>query len=353
MKSSKNIFTLSAFLLLSISLLVFNSCIKELEFETEQLDQLFVFDGTLDNRVGTQKLLISRTGEFGKQVFEPVTGGNVVLKNDIGDSWAYEEFEAGSYYLFDFAGEVGRSYHIEGLMPNGKTYKSKPEKMHPPIPIEELIFDFGTEEFNQENGNISDIGKCNIFAQLRLPVSEEGVFVKWQTENIYQFTGLPNAFNVFMRCFIPGELDRQGIAVLSSNLNTSGAPILKKVSQKGMDWTFNETQYFNVTQSSISEEAFLYWQKIDRVTNDVGTLFDAPPASVIGNMINESDPELPVLGYFRVESSVIERIKVNPNQIPIQIPAKYCGLNRLSSPSECSNCLGFPNSTEMKPSWWE
>lgn len=56
--------------------------------------------------------------------------------------------------------------------------------------------------------------------------------------------------------------------------------------------------YIVVQQRALTEEAYSYWQQLQKTTESLGGLFDPLPSQVIGNVHNINNSFEPVLGYF-------------------------------------------------------
>ena len=63
-----------------------------------------------------------------------------------------------------------------------------------------------------------------------------------------------------------------------------------------------------VTQMRLSEDAYRYWQMMERNASDVGGLFSPEPSEFRGNVVNRDNPEELVLGYVGVMQVVRESI---------------------------------------------
>lgn len=64
-------------------------------------------------------------------------------------------------------------------------------------------------------------------------------------------------------------------------------------------------------QEGISEEAWRYYEAMERNSTDVGGLFSPEPSEMRGNVYNENDPSELVLGYVSVSAPVIRRFFVS------------------------------------------
>jgi Domain of unknown function (DUF4249) len=66
-----------------------------------------------------------------------------------------------------------------------------------------------------------------------------------------------------------------------------------------------------VRQYAISQQAYEYWQNLKINTEQLGSIFDAQPSQLTGNIHCVSNPNEPVLGYISASSETSERIFVN------------------------------------------
>jgi len=63
-----------------------------------------------------------------------------------------------------------------------------------------------------------------------------------------------------------------------------------------------------VNQYSLNEDEYNYWEKLQNVTENVGSLYDITPVSIPGNIYCIEDPSEQVLGYFSVSAKTSKRI---------------------------------------------
>jgi hypothetical protein len=68
-----------------------------------------------------------------------------------------------------------------------------------------------------------------------------------------------------------------------------------------------------VNQYSVNEDEYAYWEKLQNISEDVGSLYDITPSSVPGNIYCVEDPSEQVLGYFSVSAKTSKRIYIAPH----------------------------------------
>ena len=70
-----------------------------------------------------------------------------------------------------------------------------------------------------------------------------------------------------------------------------------------------------LTQESLSETAYRYWETMKRNSGDVGGLFSPEPFEMRGNIVNLEDPDEAVVGYISAAVPSTRRIFINSEKI--------------------------------------
>ncbi|NCD69158.1 DUF4249 domain-containing protein [Mucilaginibacter agri] len=84
-------------------------------------------------------------------------------------------------------------------------------------------------------------------------------------------------------------------------------------------------------QYALTKEAYEYWQKIKKNTEQLGSIFDAQPSALTGNLHNLNDANEPVLGYIGASSVTSKRFLIGHNSLPISSAVYY-------PPPDSSDC---------------
>lgn len=91
-----------------------------------------------------------------------------------------------------------------------------------------------------------------------------------------------------------------------------------EIAERVVNNTFAERHAFTVYQVSLTPEAFDYWRRIKLSINQPGSIFDTPPAPIVGDISNEETEEL-ALGYFEVSNFILSLFFVYPYNILFSI----------------------------------
>ncbi|HEV2480744.1 MAG TPA: DUF4249 domain-containing protein [Puia sp.] len=105
-----------------------------------------------------------------------------------------------------------------------------------------------------------------------------------------------------------------------------------------------------VRQYAITEDAFNYWQLIQKTTDNIGTLFDVQPTQLIGNIHCTTNPTQPVIGFISATSMQQQRLNILHtwlNSWPHNEPGNTCDTMTLSG--NAGYTLIWPNPGAY---WW-
>jgi len=72
-----------------------------------------------------------------------------------------------------------------------------------------------------------------------------------------------------------------------------------------------------IKQYALTKGAFEYWQKLKKNTEQLGSIFDAQPSDLKGNLHNINDASEPVMGYISASNQTSKRFIIGHNSIPL------------------------------------
>lgn len=70
-----------------------------------------------------------------------------------------------------------------------------------------------------------------------------------------------------------------------------------------------------VKQRALSPECYLFYEKMRKNTETVGSIFDALPSDIKGNIENISDPSEPVIGFVDVSTQTEKRLFISADEL--------------------------------------
>ncbi|MDF2158817.1 DUF4249 domain-containing protein [Algoriphagus sp. CAU 1675] len=315
-------------------LLVPVACIDPYEVDIEEGEQLLTVEGIVTTQPGPHRIRLTKSDTYGS-VFEglirPVTGATVIIRDDLGEVIFLEENaeERGAYYTpSGFSAVIGRSYSLQIQTQDGKVYTSLPEKVEDVPQIKDLSV--ATLRIPVE-GETNDRSGIQVIAEIDDPV-EENNFYLWQNgPSVYVLETRPDLYTprpsdtnpsrdpqpkpCCITCFRSEDIGNQSVFIAQDdNFNglTTQIPVAF-IEDDGL--RFVNTYRIDIRQIGISQEAYRFLKLVKQQVEISGSVFDPPPATIRGNMINLENPEEVILGYFIVGAEDTKRLYIDKNDL--------------------------------------
>ncbi len=95
-----------------------------------------------------------------------------------------------------------------------------------------------------------------------------------------------------------------------------------------------------VTQTALTKQAYTFWENLKKSTESLGSIFDAQPSQLIGNIRNIADANEPVIGYISAGTTQTKRIYINKIQLPVGFVTKYpypCSIDTAKTSTDLTN----------------
>lgn len=362
---SKFLKIISLFLILLVG-----GCVEQISFPLERTDrERLIVSGMITDLAGPHTVFLSETTSNARQPLladeerkiytlndlpRPVQGASVALfSEETGFVGNYFEIKPGEYQLNGRVAFPGQRYFLQIFVGN-RSYRSTSQLMPESIGSDALSFEFTQTRV----GNNPEVDAAVIYSDVTLPDSNEDFYLRWMVDEAFywQLTFFPNPFNIPPpECFVFGIVDAERLTMIDGTLLQNAQSSRQLLGVRPVDESFLSLHYFNVTQLSITKEAYDYWFKVREVVNNTGSVFDSPPAPIRGNITNSEDPEEVVLGFFEVAKAKLTRISTNRSDVPFFL-SDVCpftpGRPRNQYPSTCLSCAAWGNSSNQAPSWW-
>jgi hypothetical protein len=357
----KNVF-LRAIEKISIAF-VLAGCLTPIEIETNPAAGFgkVVISGQISTITDRNYVEIGTTSSEG-HLPDAISGALVSLHDNFGGiTYFQENFEkAGRYELPYLAGIPGRVYTIQVELPNHQVYTSKTEVMPTAVGLDEVYYTFVDEEFIDFEGSLQTSTFLKAYVKPTFPNSKP-YLCRWAVEEVYQIkpTDLPDPFGYTPPdCFVTQNADPQRITLFDGREFSGDLTSDLLVTSREIDQTFHHRHYFSIYHSALTSEAFDYWTKVNVLANQTGSIFDTPPAEIIGNISNVNDPDEKVYGFFQATNQTMQRFYVLSAYLPEQAWLEpYCEYTSVKPelyqyPPPCQDCLNVRNSSYTRPDWF-
>jgi hypothetical protein len=365
-KNSKNILLLLAFFMA-----IAYSCVREIDFlvDTEGTETLVV-DGNFTDQNGPHRVYLTRPNKYAVNSFINVQDAQITIKDDQGNQANYEVAgESGHPYFYQlpvgvFQGVPGRSYHLEIKLADGKTYQSVPQMMPNRVKIDSIPVKGRIETKVSTVDVVVENKTALISAAMTVPNDGKNYYFRWEASAVYIFFELVRPGPLpppTHTCYIFDDFNNQ-VLPLQSLKGKNGQSQKVDIGSKLFDKSFDDVQYLTVVQRSLNKESFDYWEKIKKISLPEGTIFDAPPGAVRGNVFNVNDKTETPLGFFEVAAVDTLRKRVNSRDLGDGFLFNNWCTDPYYSPDppylvqplpECYDCQILPNSSLKKPWYWQ
>ncbi|HNV28201.1 MAG TPA: DUF4249 family protein [Cyclobacteriaceae bacterium] len=336
-------------------LLLIDSCLSPIDFKVNNQGGIVIVSGKISTLDESHVLSIGLSASSNR-VPIPITNALVFLIDDQGSRLRCINLENGKYQLPEgFKAAPSISYLLEISLPDGRVYQSKPEKVPDLVGTGKTSFTVTDEETTDIDGTVRKRNMLEIYTDVSLP--KKGLFIHWSVEELFVLvpTDFPDVFNTIPpNCYVTNLVDPQRITLYNgSEVNATEINKLY-LGKREINKAFLTRYVLTVKQSSISNLYYEYLRKVNILVNQSGSIFDTPPASIVGNFTCITNPSEIVLGYFHVENVSFDRISIFPFDIPFYI-APNCTYDPTKPEylydRECLNCSSVSNSSTIPPPW--
>jgi len=309
---------------LFLFILLVNSCVVEFIPEIDEEQELLVVEGLITDQPEPYIILISKSLPIGEEnVARPLSGCDVWVSDDLGSTYSLQESVAGTFVTdpANFQGVIGRKYtlHINTNPAfNSLYYESLPMELKPVPPIDSIYYEKVIIE--DIYGLWPDVEGCQIYLDTHDPVNN-CKFYRWEYNETWEIRLPVKIINDV--CWVSEKSDRINI----KNTSVLDNDIINRYPLK---YISNKTDRLKVkysilvNQYSLNDNEYLYWEKVQTMSQNVGGLYDKIPSAIPSNIWCIDDPNIKVLGYFSVSAKSSKRIFIKDNFQGIINPYERC-----------------------------
>jgi hypothetical protein len=320
-------------------------CVEEYNPNIPTEDHLLVIDGSILQGNEQQTIVVTRSTSILNPEFIAVEGCQVIVTDDRNNSFYFEEESPGKYHA-----EIDSAYLVIGVKfklsietPDKQVYESAFEEMYDSPPIDSLYFvqesNSSDQAYPNENGvrlNVDVYAKEEFAGYYRWKIHDtwesrssnskidkmlvgvKDTFIttyKYDTANLeyvrdkaipipeFAYFNKPDTFHI---CYLESELDEFFFSSTSNMVANSRKRVPLHFVPNGPKLSYRYSCL--VSQYSLSENAFTYWQtKVTELTES-GGLYAAQPSQNMSNIKNINNDQETVIGYFWVSALREKRV---------------------------------------------
>jgi len=189
----------------------------------------------------------------------------------------------------------------------------------------------------------------HVYVDTTFPSDKSAINIKWEISTDYEFRELGQQGVESKSCWIKDISKNNNVVVVNAE-EVNGYQLKEQpVFSRLIDTKFFMRYGIQVFQQSISDAAFDFWERVNEESNRSGNVYERPPSRIKGNVTNTSDPDIDILGLFYV--TAIDSASVILLSTDVEGAPRPCSLY-MEKKDICYNCLLIPNSSIVKPDYW-
>ncbi|MDF9800250.1 hypothetical protein OKW21_005513 [Catalinimonas alkaloidigena] len=343
-------------------MMLLTTCIDRIELdESLSGEPLLVVDAVITNADEPYTVKLSYTSSS-LQTYEgeELRGAEVFITDEENNRADMSEVDAGEYATDPdfFCGEVGKTYTLYIITPDGRTYASLPESM-PEVPaIDSIYFELESRPYESSIGTILDEWGLQFYLNTGSGDNQTGYY-RWSWMETYEFIApltTPMQLNIPV-CYQSGTQTRY-LNIASTQGLSRDRIERQKISFVAKSGRKLQRRYsLLVKQYALTERAYTFWKNVQVQQENSGSVFAPPPSPIPGNMYNVNDDREVVLGYFQVSSVTEQRKFVKRSEVPAGPGGSPGGFSECIAGDEeaadyCYDCSLLIGTTTETPSFW-
>ncbi len=334
---------------LAMVIVSFYSCQKPLDLKATSTNaNILVVEGLINTATDFTTIKLSRTVIIGnKTTANPEGGATISIENAQATVTTLKEIAKGTYSSSPVILNLDRTkqYRLRIKMANGKIYLSDlvDVKVTPPIDsVGYAVKNNGIQLYvnTHDDTNTSRYYLYNYAETWRF--------------NARYFSTLVSNGSVFIQRmqgqFINECFGDEGSANIL--LNSTAALNQDVVYQFPLTFIDGKSEKISVkystlvTQTTLTKEAYVFWENLKKSTESLGSIFDAQPSQLIGNIHNIADASEPVIGYISAGTTQTKRIFISKQELPSNFITEYpfaCRIDTAKTPADADLSIKTPN----------
>jgi hypothetical protein len=334
-----NLFKHAKVLLVAVVVSVcFSSCTEPFSPEPQGSRSLLVVEGHISDNAEPNTIRLSRAQPLNSNGSAPESGAFVSVSNREGTIFDFSEMAPGVYQSDPacFTGQPGVSYqlHIETI--DGSQYRSDEVALKPTPAIDSVYFE-RERRFTDLTGEELDGIKILVDTH---DENNGTRYYRYEWVATYQIkVPFPSQWELAP----DGSFALVDYYSICYNSDTSKNILTTNTLQLGEDrLTAFELNYINtisyrlrtmysinIRQYALDDRGYIYWNQLNKNSENLGTLFDPTPYPIIGNVRNTNDSDEAVLGYFDASTVSEKRLYITReelDELALMYPTNPCVL---------------------------
>jgi len=277
-----------------------------------------VVEGVINTGSDSTSIRLSRTEQLSStNQVNPELHANLTILSKSGGNYPLAEKGIGYYSAPGLNSGSSDTYSLKIVTSDGKAYQSDFVVAKNSPPIDSVYYRL------QSNG-------LNIYADTHDP-SRNSTYYRWDYIETYKYHSASNSLDSAItspkdtvitrtrQVFTCYRSDTSSNIILNSSVKLakdiiSNNPITAIISSSEK---IGDRYSILVKQYALTADAFNYYQQLKKNTEQLGSIFDAQPSELPGNIHCISDPSEAVIGYITAGTPAQSRIFIDVRNLPV------------------------------------
>jgi hypothetical protein len=350
----------------------FNSCKEVYHPKLDEAEKMLVVEGILTDESNVITVRLGNAVPFRDQAYLPEQNATLIVFDDLGREFIFQEEDPGIYESKSFQYEYGRTYTLLIKTSKNKYYRSSPQTLFPKTNLDTITAIVTTKTLQTtKNGELilKTLPGIEFFTIINDKASpsyyrfSNTVLVEYKEKQDYiemPYDTLPQLFNCWKKYFpnqffnlsepfnnLDKHIQTLSFCPLDSGYFSIVQELYIRFPESDIQY-WRSLYYFGITikQVRLNFDVYQYYKDINRQLEANNRIFDPVSFQTRGNITCDIDPEEPVLGVFEAVSTSIRSYSFSDFQLDKSVKFKEIKpLNMENIPYE-GKCYNY------YPSFW-
>jgi hypothetical protein len=276
-----------------------------------------VVEGVINSGADSTFIKLSRTVNLSsKVVINPVLNATVTVEGDQNTTYPLTAGASGSYVSAGLNLDNAHKYRLRIKTADNKEYVSDFVPVLNSPPIDSIGYTI------QTNG-------LNIYSNAHDPTNNVKYFrfdytETWAFHTAFESYFKSNGDTVLRRDLIHDNIyqcwlsDTSSTIVLASTAKLAQDILLDNpiTNISSLSEKLEVRYSIMLRQYALTPDAYTFWQNLKKNTEQLGSIFDAQPTEISGNIHSAANPSEPVIGYLSVGGVATKRVFIDNRILP-------------------------------------
>lgn len=282
-----------------------------------------IVEGFININNDTTIISLSRTvGLKSNSFYKPETGAKVIVESSTGNTNQLSEQGNGKYIYPGLNVPATQKYRLRITTSSGSTYLSDFVEAKSSPPIDSISWKLFSDHLQ-------------LYLSTHDPLNKT-LYYKWDFGETWKFHAhdysgyMTNGKAIVARgvgddIFTCWSNDSSSNVLLASTAKLSKDVVyetpLTSIASNSMKVSVKYSVY--VKQTPLTEQGFNFWESLRKNTEQLGSIFDAQPSEISGNIHNVNNATEPVIGFISAGTTSGKRIFISNDALPRSWIPKY------------------------------